>query len=131
MRGRMNQIESLELRRLLAAGQVDPSFGVLGTTRISVSPANQVVNVSLLDGDVLAVFNTDVKGRAKIVHLNRDGSIDAGFGKGKPVGSSGTVAIEQDEPTRRIALLRRVLGTNSYYIAMLNSDGTTNKDFNG
>jgi Ca2+-binding RTX toxin-like protein len=108
---------------------VDPTYGVLGTA--SAPSANGSVPLGLfpaLDGGVLAIFNTTKKDSA-LVHLNSDGSLDTGFGAGKRINGSGAAEIEQDLASGRVAVLRRVLGTSSFYLAVLHSDGTTDAGF--
>jgi hypothetical protein len=122
-------IEHLESRRLLAAGQVDPTYGALGTANApSANGSSPIGLFPALDGGVLAIFNMTKKD-SKLVHLNSDGTVDTGFGNGKRINGSGAAEIEQDLTSGRVAVLRRVLGTNSFYLAVLHSDGTTDEGF--
>jgi Ca2+-binding RTX toxin-like protein len=126
----VHSIEQLESRRLLAAGQVDPTYGFLGTANAPSAAATSypIGLFPALDGGVLAIFNMTKK-QSRLVHLNSDGSLDTAFGNGKRINGSGAEQIEQDLTSGRVAVLRRVLGTTSFYLAVLHSDGTTDEGF--
>jgi uncharacterized delta-60 repeat protein len=106
------RIESLEPRRLFAAGSLDPTFGgihspITATNGISLYNTNfsgmklkdAVVQT---DGKIVVLFNDSESGTA-LARFNADGSLDTGFGGGLISGSAlgeftsfATIAIQSN-----------------------------------
>jgi uncharacterized delta-60 repeat protein len=135
--------ESLEDRRLLAAGMLDPTFGLSGmvvTDFGEVSASAQSVAVQS-DGKVVvagviadATFNDWA-----IARYNADGTLDSTFGNGGKVitdfegrfESAEDVALQGDG---KIIVAGRTGGDGSDYdfaLARYNADGTLDSSFNG
>ncbi|MGH7136725.1 MAG: hypothetical protein ACREHD_13365, partial [Pirellulales bacterium] len=95
-------IELLEPRRLLAAGDIDTTFGNTGVVTTSFgSASSEVVALAVQpDGKIVAAGEIPGQGYA-IVRYDTDGSIDSNFGSGGTViinsaGSAWHVAIQPD-----------------------------------
>src|SRR4051812_27413865 len=99
----MNRIESLECRRLFAAGIVDPTFGTLGTTTLPDSNP-MILNRAYpaIDGGVFVV-NLNSKGVDELVRLDRDGLLIPNFTQPQPRILS--LDVKQDPTTGKVAIL--------------------------
>src|SRR6266566_8474684 len=77
---RLPLVETLEIRRLLSAGQLDASFGNGGVvvTDGGLSAPTSVVVQS--DGKILVTASRDGGGGATRARYNPDGSLDSTFG---------------------------------------------------
>src|SRR6478672_6559132 len=98
----MNSIESLECRRLFAAGIIDPTFGALGTTTLPDSNP-MILNGAFpaIDGGVF-VLNLDKNNNKQLVRLGRDGSIVPSFTRAEP--NTLATSVQQDPITGNVAI---------------------------
>lgn len=131
-------LEPLEDRRLLAAGELDPSFGTAGivTTDIGGPTHNEAkgIVVSQADGKVVVVGNSNIpsSGSVSVARYNPDGTLDAGFGANGQViyagYTAGEVAIDD---AGRILVAGHVSNGNSstFYVTRLNADGSFDTSF--
>jgi uncharacterized delta-60 repeat protein len=133
----MGPIEPLEPRRLMAAGQVDPLFGVNGIATAKPDPAGGILTaVFALPGGKLLGLGTNTGQKLAMVRLTESGTLDASFGNG-----SGTVIADVfpansdfavDPSSGRIATITwdpQGLARNG--VAVFNADGTPDLTFNG
>jgi uncharacterized delta-60 repeat protein/uncharacterized repeat protein (TIGR01451 family) len=122
--------------RLTQAGTMDPNFnlglGVSGSNGIVRALAITANNQILVAGDFTAFNNT---AHHHLVRLNVDGSLDTNFTAFDGILSdiNGPVRAMVVQPDGRIiigGLFTTVNGSDYNYIARLNSDGTTDTNFN-
>jgi len=122
--------------RLTYSGLTDPTFnlgfGATGSNSavhtLAITPNNQI----LVGGDFTSFDN---QSHHHLVRLNADGSLDTNFTAFDGVTSdiNGSVRAIVVQPDGRIiigGLFTTVSGRNFNYIARLNSDGTTDTNFN-
>ena len=79
------RVEGLEVRTLLSAGDLDPTFGIGGRvlTDIGQPASDEARSVTAVqsDGDVIVVGTTSQSpNQILVARYNADGSLDAGFG---------------------------------------------------
>jgi hypothetical protein len=148
--------EPLEPRRLLAAGQLDTSFGNGGAFNIPTTSVEPLV-ARAPGGDVVVVFPSDTAKTADgstqylVTRLTRDGQVDATFGGaalGQPKGTPAGTALVPPELNFRpeqvrvntdgsilLAGLRDVVPTNGATqhatLIKLRSDGRLATNFGG
>jgi uncharacterized delta-60 repeat protein/uncharacterized repeat protein (TIGR01451 family) len=122
--------------RVSSSGTFDPNFnlgvGVTGSNAavhaLAITPANQI----LAGGDFTSFDNQT---HHHLVRLNVDGTLDTNFTAFDGVASdiNGSVRAIVVQPDGRIligGLFTTVNGKNFNYVARLNSDGTTDTNFN-
>src|SRR5262249_13072636 len=133
---RRPHLESLEGRILLAAGDLDPTFGTGGiATTDNNSYGVAVYGLALQgDGKIVAVGG----GGFALARYNLDGSLDPTFGSGGTVfailipgdsqESARSVALQSDG---KIVVAGFTLGTrgNDFLLARYNTDGTLDQSF--
>ena len=117
------------IARVNLDGTVDGSF-VIGTGFNSF-----VLGAAIRpDGDVMAVgnfSNYNGTGRGRVVRLNNDGSVDAGFTTGAGFNAvANTVALAPSSKTYVGGAFTAYAGTARARIARLNNDGTLDTGFN-
>ena len=82
-------LESLEDRRLLSAGALDPTFGNgAGYVTTSFSTRGDTAQSVVVqpDGKIIAIgISSDLTSNAELVRYNADGSLDTSFGTGGEV----------------------------------------------
>jgi uncharacterized delta-60 repeat protein len=135
----MSQIhscESLENRRLLSAGDVDYSFGDLGTASLAFSKTATGGDVTVSDSG--AMYGVRSNGSsAEIRKLNADGSVDTNFGT---VGGKARIEefypekITVDSTSGRVAVVGLLVLSpappmSALGIYQFNSDGTRDTSF--
>jgi uncharacterized delta-60 repeat protein len=132
------EIETLEIRTLLAAGGLDPSFGDGGRATPLIDyhePATAAAVVVRPDGRILVAGGVTQYSQPDFLleQLNPDGTVDPTFGDGGRVRSFGSDAL-----TPRAAALQSdgkvvVAGISSYsgrfIVARYNADGTPDNTF--
>src|SRR4051794_19064331 len=125
MQGRNSQlIEVLEPRRLLTAGQLDPTFGAGGATAIQVEAGGSIGSITPLpDGKLLIAASFD--GKLNFFRLNSDGSRDDAFG------TSGRAEENFDSDGKQVAVdsTGRIAVANDSAIAMFNPGGLPDSSF--
>jgi uncharacterized delta-60 repeat protein len=134
-RGRDPLIEQLEARRLLAAADLDPTFGVGGLAHVELpvgAGATPVGAVQQADGKV--VVATDDDGDQAVVRFNLDGSLDATFGdrgqvSGRVVGRLRAVALQSDGRIVVVSESTEPFDPDRVRVTRLNADGTPDPTF--
>ncbi len=138
----MKSFETLEPRRLLSAGDLDPAFGNGGLVVDSKTAGLQVGDINVLPGDKILVAGSVFRGHTSdrnylLRRYNDDGTLDLSFGglgsvTGRFTNNSTTIiAIEPGLNGSIVALARDDNGkTNQGILARFNSDGTLDTSFN-
>jgi uncharacterized delta-60 repeat protein len=97
------QLEALEVRYLLSAGQLDPTFGSGGQVITSLSGFDRVEGIRILgDGNIIAAGESVVGpgfGAFSLAHYRPDGSLDSTFG----VNGAVTNSLGAGARVRRVA----------------------------
>lgn len=132
----MNRLESLEARRLLAAGTLDPTFGNAGRVNHAVDfPDDDQATAVAVQGDGKFIVAGEAIGATSgsfmARRFNLDGSLDRSFGVGgeaalvDPEGRATSVLIQPDG--------KIVLAGNSergsFTLMRLNADGSLDRSF--
>src|SRR5437867_4382203 len=74
-------LEWLESRRLLSAGQLDPSFGSGGIVKASVNIADATTNdVDIQSDGKVVIAYTPLNGGLGVERFNANGTVDTSFG---------------------------------------------------
>jgi uncharacterized delta-60 repeat protein len=138
-------LEFLESRRLLAAGDLDPTFG--GGGKVVIDDGNALGNAVAVqeDGKILLGVDSDFTDlpdnsppfntvpTARVLRLNPDGSPDPSFGGGDGVAEvdagtgSETIFGMALQPDGKV--LVRGYANHKLYIARLNADGSADSSF--
>lgn len=146
LKRRSLSIESLEDRRVMAAGELDPTFGLGGVVVTDIqgptTNAARDVAVTQADGKVLVLGTTmSAAGKATtLLRYNTDGSLDATFGSdgvvtfpfGAPLaGNPEALALD---PSGGIIVAGSLAPTptssaTQFGVARLHADGTPDVDF--
>lgn len=124
--------ESLEGRRLMAAGQFDPSFGTAGGTDVSAptGPLTFAAVAQTPDGKVLAVGRTG--SNLVLVRLTATGQPDETFAPGGRLVTALAdefAAAAAVNPTSGKIALAYVAANNSLHVAVLNATGAPDATF--
>jgi uncharacterized delta-60 repeat protein/uncharacterized repeat protein (TIGR01451 family) len=131
-----NGNSSSGVARVTSAGLPDPNFnlgvGVSGSDPAVHAVAITANNQILVGGDFTSFNN---QAHHHLVQLNVDGSLDTNFAAFDGISSdiNGSVRVLVVQPDGRIligGLFTTVNGSNFNYIARLNSDGSTDTNFN-
>ncbi|MEA2709354.1 MAG: hypothetical protein QOF78_1955 [Phycisphaerales bacterium] len=134
--------EPLEARRFLSAGDLDPTFGSGGTSRIDFNWANgyNLVNQRMPDGKLLIGGNIGGQlggggnGTLVLGRLNPDGSVDTTFGLAGQL-DTGILAQGQDvsvhPTTGKIAIAAKSATADEINVAVLSADGVPDSSFDG
>src|SRR4051794_6353509 len=126
----MAEIEYLEPRRLLHAGELDPTFGTGGTVRLPVSAGTDIGPFKPgPDGSTLVILRTFAPTATQVRRLFGD-SFDAAFGDGGaltlPENANGLFDMAVDPHDGRIAVL--FLDGELY---VFSADGKVQTSFSG
>ena len=139
-------VQPLEARRLLAAGDLDPSFGTGGTvlTYLGSLPFLVQANAVAIEGDKIVVAGTSVNDFV-VARFNGDGSLDDTFGdhgsildnfSGAVSSTATSVAIQtvNGRPKIVVAGFSRAAGgltgqPSTFTVARYNDDGTPDIGF--
>lgn len=140
--GRLSRFESLEDRRMLDAGDLDPSFGVGGivTTNFFGSESNYADDIAVqTDGKIIAVGALTQPSSPwdfGVIRYNPDGSLDTTFGNGGRVTTTfshftvaHSVAIDG---SGRIVVVGAISNPSTNFglaMARYNPDGTLDTTF--
>ena len=136
------RIERLERRRLLAAGDLDPSFGTAGVRTIDWALENNQAHAILTqsDGKVVVAGQTDQGGSSAsdffLMRLNPDGTSDTTFGNNGLVrtdfagGEDDAIAIAIQSDGKIVAAgLATVGGQKDFGLVRYNTEGTLDASF--
>ncbi|HEX8521371.1 MAG TPA: delta-60 repeat domain-containing protein, partial [Tepidisphaeraceae bacterium] len=121
-------VERLEARRLLSAGELDATFGAGGKVVLNMAGASLPVAAVQADGKTVLAGKTSTN-KLVVVRLNRDGSLDQGFGAGGMVYSS---RLGNGLPRVLIDRLNeRIYAYDGSTILAFGDKGTLDKSFSG
>jgi uncharacterized delta-60 repeat protein len=131
------QLESLEPRRMLSAGQLDSTFGSAGAATVDFGDVDEsAFDVQALANGKLLLFGVGSGSHLRIARLNGDGSLDTSFGQqGKIatdllVQSRSPATVGVDPATGRFAAVYTPQGaTNS--VAVFDASGSLDHSFSG
>ena len=128
-------VESLEDRCLLAAGELDPSFGTGGKVTTGFPADAQATSIALQsDGKIVVFGGTDVLGSNAsfaLIRYNADGSLDTSFdqdGKLSIDFAATSIALQVDGKIV-VAGSSSTVESNDFALARYNSDGTLDTSF--
>src|SRR5258706_5418568 len=133
-------IQSLEERRLLSAGELDPSFGAGGrvTTDLGGGTFDQAVQVAAVNAGGKLIVAGAVWGQGwAVVRYNADGTVDGTFGTGGQArANEATASVEITSaavaPNGKVLLCGSLYGSDTGYdfaAIRLNADGTPDTTF--
>jgi hypothetical protein len=134
--------EPLEARRLLSAGQLDPTFGSAGQALIDFNWANgyNLVNQRMPDGKLLVggniggSFSGGATGTVNLARLNIDGTVDTTFGVAGRF-DTGVLAFHHDVAvnpnTGKIAVVSESATGDAINVAVFSADGVADASFDG
>jgi uncharacterized delta-60 repeat protein len=118
--------EALESRRLLSAGQPDPTFGTLGRTIDGLGVVGAVQRVAMQsDGEI--VVATAAPAGVRVLRYNPDGSSDTTFGT---AGRAGLPAASKITDLRILSDGRIELAASGAYVARLLPTGKLDPTLN-
>ena len=136
---RAGSMERLEPRRLLTAGQLDPSFGSDGSVFAGNYPDFSISAIAVQpDGKVLAAGNGGTNNTStSIERFNVDGSLDPSFGTGGKVSISisgvtafvNKILVETSGKILCVGNTQDSNGNDDMAMARLNADGSFDSSF--
>jgi uncharacterized delta-60 repeat protein len=122
----MSMMESLESRRMLAAGQLDTSFDGDGRSPMSFG-AGQLIG--LQPGGKIVLQRTDVGG-FRLARVNTDGSVDNTFlGGGTLTDTSNSAYFDVSPVDGRIAYVVATSKSTETQIGVFKADGSPDNSF--
>jgi uncharacterized delta-60 repeat protein len=130
------QVEALEDRCLLSAGDLDPTFGNgAGYVTTSLSRGNDTANAVLIqpwDGKIVVVGSSG-GGDMSLTRYNTDGTLDTSFGSGGEVvsriGTTWWNAAALYASTDTTGNAKKVVEAGAGSLARFNPNGTTDTSF--
>ncbi|HYO09303.1 MAG TPA: hypothetical protein VER17_10055 [Tepidisphaeraceae bacterium] len=125
-------VEALEPRRLMAAADLDPTFGSGGVVKQSFGASFGAVHATAAqrDGKLLVAGQTsgasNVNATPKLVRYLADGSADSSFTATSELSRLGRIVM-----VRQLAGAKILLAGSTYTVARLNADGSADTSFGG